>query len=95
MESGCGGPGGARGGAALEMQRSQLEEEPEAVIQTLRQDMARSLRSDRRAGQDAAEFNRRFDPFSQHQDLGHSSPRLWRRFGTLRRCKTCRWLARR
>ena len=68
--------GGARVSAALEMQRSQLEEYPEAVTHTLRQNMARALRSDPRAGQGAAEFIRRFASFSHHWDLGHVAPAL-------------------
>eukprot|EP00974_Lingulodinium_polyedra_P131882 11219472-Lingulodinium_polyedra.AAC.1 len=55
-ESGGSGPGGAVGVAALEMQRRQLEEAPEGVVQRIRANMPRALRVDPNAFQDAAEY---------------------------------------
>ena len=63
--------GGAQSAEALESPRSQLEAYPEAVTQTLRQNMARALRSDpSRTGCDrVGSFG--FLRFSHQRDLGH------------------------
>ena len=80
--------GGARVSAAFEMQRSQLEENPEAVTHTLRQNMARTLRSDPRAGQDTASS---FEDSDRSRTIRISDVLPWFlwRYGTFWRCKMC------
>ena len=69
---------------ALQPQRRQLKEYPEEVTQTLRQNVARALRSE-------------FGESARSRTIGTSAMllRLCRRCGKLRRCKTCRWHTRR
>ena len=63
---------GARGAAPLEIPRNQLEASPETVTQTLRQNMARAVRSDpSRTGCGRVGSFGDSCAFSHHRDLGH------------------------
>ena len=71
-----GGAAGARGAAALEVQRRQVEERPLAVTASVRAMLARSLGSDPASPQDALEFLRRHGAFLKNVDIAYLATML-------------------
>ena len=62
---------GARGAAALEVQRAQLEDKPQEIIATLRRNLAKANGTAPGGPQDAVEFYRRHGCYKFHQDAGY------------------------
>ena len=69
--SAAGSYGGARGAAALEMLREDLEKRPLVYSTAVRRRIALALGTQPDQPQDAEEYLRRFGAFGRHRDLGY------------------------